>query len=82
MIDAVFDYVGVYKERQTHGWNSKVKIHLLLRERERERERERALEAGFDNTDTYFFSLRFYEKWGKGVYCRDTFTDRKPSIQL
>jgi hypothetical protein len=34
MIDAIFDYVGVYKERQTHGRNSKVKIYLLRRERE------------------------------------------------
>jgi hypothetical protein len=47
MIDAVFDYVGVYKERQTHGRNSKVKIYLPPSKR------ERALKAGFDNMDIY-----------------------------
>jgi len=37
MIDAVFDYVGVYKERQTDGLNLKVKIFFLRRERPRSR---------------------------------------------
>lgn len=77
MIDAVFDYVGVYKGRQTHGRNSKVKIYILRREREREPWKQVLI------TRTHIFvSLRFYEEWGTRANCRETAQVEKPSIHL